>query len=356
MLKIDCILAQFSFDCFSPEARLRPLKVGQAASPDADLLLVESTGNSYGGGWCLGTQQHRTAMEALIRECRRRGIPTVFWAKEDPVQFERFKWITPMFDFVFTTDADCVGRHREWLGHDRVAVLPFAAQPNLHYADPAVSRASVPCFAGVYYDNMLPERRREVEYVLKPAIPFGLHLYDRGLSGNFYLTKRTFPAAFDAVLRPAVPYEDMGRIYRSYRVFLNVGCVQRSPTMFSRRVFEVLASGTPLVSAYSVGIERLLGNVVHLSRSATETRLFLRSLLSDAEFWSVSSLKGQRAVLREHTYAHRLRDLLRRCGVAVPEYTSSRTRLFEQAALATDQETITRALKKPPDAPPVVRP
>ena len=349
MLKIDCILDRFSFDCFAPEVALRPIAIGGGPSKDADLLFVESAWDSVGGGWYLGTDRHREEMEMLLRECKRKGIPTVFWGKEDPVQVERFKWISPKFDFVCTTASETLQRHHEILGHDRIAVLPFAAQPDLHYFDASVERKHVPCFAGAYYDDMLPERRREVEYIIKPAIDFGLHLFDRGLAGNFYKYKQTFPEEYTKCLKPSVPYEKMGGIYRSYDVFLNIGCVQTSPTMFSRRVFEVLASGTPLVSAYSVGIENLLGDTVHLSRNATETTDFLRTLLNDRDYWKESSLKSQRTVLHKHTYAHRLRTILEHCGITVPKRTHDRISLFEHAARAIDQNGVDTILKRNKD-------
>jgi spore maturation protein CgeB len=350
MLKIDCILDRFSFDCFAPEVSLRPLAIGSKPSKDADLLFVESAWDSVNGGWYLGTDKHREELEMLLRECRKKGIPTVFWGKEDPVQVERFKWITPQFDYVCTTASETIKRHTEILGHDRIAVLPFAAQPDIHYSDPSTSRENVPCFAGAYYDDQFAERQREVEYVIKPATAFGLHLYDRGLAGNFYKNHQTFPKEYTEYLKPAVPYEKMGQIYRSYDVFLNIGCVTKSPTMFSRRVFEVLASGTPLISAYSVGIEHLLGDVVHLSKSASDTKGFLKTLLKDKAAWQKSSISSQTAVLKNHTYAHRLRTILEHCQVSVPERTRQRITRFEKAALATTQEGINEILGRQADA------
>ena len=42
--------------------------------------------------------------------------------------------------------------------------------------------------------------------------------------------------------------------YRSYKIFLNVNSVMNSDTMFSRRVFEILASSTH-VSTPSEGMK-----------------------------------------------------------------------------------------------------
>ncbi|MFP3454528.1 DUF3880 domain-containing protein, partial [Bacillus sp. SIMBA_154] len=65
----------------------------------------------------------------IVLWCRDHKIPTIFWNKEDPVHFETFLTTAKLFDFVFTTDIDCIHRYKAALGHDRVYLLPFAAQP-----------------------------------------------------------------------------------------------------------------------------------------------------------------------------------------------------------------------------------
>jgi spore maturation protein CgeB len=115
--------------------------------------------------------------------------------------------------------------------------------------------------------------------------------------------------------------------------------------MFSRRVFEVLASGTPIISAYSSGIEAMFGSVVHLSRNASETEEFLRLLLSDTAYWKISSLQSQRSALRAHTYAHRLRMILSACDIPVPAELQRKIDIYETSSLATTQEELSATLK-----------
>jgi hypothetical protein len=89
--------------------------------------------------------------------------------------------------------------------------------------------------------------------------------------------------------------------------------------MFSRRVFELLASGTPVISTYSAGIVELLGDdVVFITESEAETRRHLERLLGDEEEWARASARGIRKVMREHTYGHRLSEVLERIGISRP--------------------------------------
>ncbi|MEK8227730.1 hypothetical protein NKG05_18920 [Oerskovia sp. M15] len=87
------------------------------------------------GAWqyhLTGTSAPRPAFIELVTFCREQGIPTVFWNKEDPVHFEDFLESAALFDRVCTTDVNRVPDYVERLGHDRVSVLPFAAQPAIH--------------------------------------------------------------------------------------------------------------------------------------------------------------------------------------------------------------------------------
>lgn len=59
-----------------------------------------------------------------------------------------------LFDYVFTTDANCLERYEQDLGHDRVDVLPFAAQPVIHNpVGLSYSEKAGVAFAGAWYKS-----------------------------------------------------------------------------------------------------------------------------------------------------------------------------------------------------------
>ncbi len=100
-----------------------------------DLLFVESAWHGNGDAWqyhLTGTSAPRPAIVELVQWCRDHGVPTVFWNKEDPVHYADFLDTARLFDHVWTTDSDRVPDYHRDLGHDRVGVLPFAAQQSLH--------------------------------------------------------------------------------------------------------------------------------------------------------------------------------------------------------------------------------
>jgi spore maturation protein CgeB len=314
-LKIASILDTFTYACFEPEAQLitfRPDNWEKVMSgSELDLLLVESAWHGNDGAWQyrIGTYSASPGRELfdVIDWCRKEGLPTVFWNKEDPPHFNQFIEAAREFDYVFTTDENCIPKYRELCGHDRIFALPFAAQPTIHNPVLSSKRQHDVCFAGTYYANRFDERRDEMEMLLRVASDYDFEIYDRmhgyvgAGSGNY-----RFPEEFQKFIRGRLEYEDMVKAYRHYKVFLNVNSVANSKTMFSRRVFELLACGTPVVSTQSTGINHFFGDIVPLVGNEGETREALRHLIADDEHWSRTSARGIRLVMDQHTYENRL--------------------------------------------------
>lgn len=323
---IATILDTFSEFCFRYEADLVPLSVdawqAEMERWQPSLLFAESAWLGNSGQWkYLMTRYAEKAnnpLRDLLAWCREHGVPTVFWNKEDPANFEVFKQVAAEFDHVFTTDEQCIPRYRELLGHDRVYALPFAAQPAIHNPiQEAVKRERSVCFAGSWRARKYPERATDTETLLAPALEFGLDIFDRN-AGSKKAEEFAFPPPYAGAVRGSLDYDSMLSAYRAYRTFLNVNSVKESPTMFARRVFELMACGTPVISSDSVGIRQMLGSLVKMAATPEETRAHLERLLGDADYRGRYAHAGYREVLEHHTYGHRLREILDRVGVDAP--------------------------------------
>jgi len=156
-----------------------------------------------------------------------------------------------------------------------------------------------------------------MDIVLKPALEYDLHIYDRqqGVTGQLAEQFR-FPDIYQHAIKGRLEYDEMVKAYKRYKVFLNVNSVKTSPTMFSRRVFELLACGTPVISAYARGIDEILGSdIVLFTRSEDETRNHLEHLLKNPDERNRLSVRGIRKVMDEHTYAHRFINILHTIGL-----------------------------------------
>lgn len=320
-LRVACILDDFSetafryeFDCL----RLHPREWrDQVADARPDLLFVESAWRGNGGAWRYMLSKKEgphPILTEVVAWCQSEGIPTVFWNKEDPPNFDLFVNSAAIFDWVFTVDEDCVPRYRRLLGHDRVAVLPFAVQPRVHNPVRGTdSQAGDVAFAGTYFAEKHPERREQMEIVLDPARAFNLHIFARmGLDDPRY----RFPEKYKPHVVGSLPYEEMVEAYKKYKVFLNVNSVTSSRSMCARRIFELSACATPVLSGPSEAIEPMMGpDTITVTHSRDDTRLWLGLLLRNKELRDRKAHLALRKVLTEHTYRDRVDHVLSTIGL-----------------------------------------
>ena len=326
-LKAGVIMDEFTIECFRDECELITFtphnwkEVLSAQRPE--FLFVESTWKGNDGAWRYKVNRPEykadDPLPQLVNWCRSQNIPTVFWNKEDPPNFDRFIAAAELFAYIFTTDADCIPRYRARVKHDRVWALPFAAQPSIH--NPINSkrkRLGNLCFAGTYHREKYPQRQHDLELLLGPAKTRGLTIFDRQ-HGYGQEQRYSFPPEYHEFVRGGLPYMEMVQAYKAYEAFLNINSVRESPTMFSRRVLELLACGTPVISTPAAGMERLLGSdVVAIVDSEEQAARWMDRLLRDAEFRDRMVVKGQRRIFLEHTYEHRLRTVIETLGLACP--------------------------------------
>ena len=321
-----CVLDTFTKSCFAPEFNIigpspdNWKKVLEAKQVDA--IFVESAWHGNDNTWESLTSSHGgpkklEILQSLLSTGKKRGIPSIFWNKEDPVHFTRFIDTARLFDYVFTSDAEIIPKYQEQLGHHNIFALPFAAQHKIHNPIRSNSRNKTVSFAGSYYNFSFAERKLDMDMLLQPALPFGLDIYDRNY-GATGINKEQFgfPAIYQSAVRGKLEYADMLNAYKDYKVYLNVNSVKYSSTMFARRVFELLACGTPVISNYSKGIINLLGeDTVFIAESENDTKKYLEQLLGDSFFWWKKSLNGMRRVIEKHTYQDLTAEIFSKSGL-----------------------------------------
>ena len=320
------VMDEFSRACFAPHANLiepRPDNwEGLLDRYQPQFLFVESSWRGNSGAW-----QYRVANYAsppgneiveMVTEFRKRGVPTVFWNKEDPVHFNDFIGKAIHFDHVFTTAEEALPNYKGRTTAN-VGVLQFAAEESLHNPVGSSERNSKVCFAGSFYANRFPERRDDQLMLLDAARAYDFDIFDRNHKPNGAASDFSFPERFVDNIRGSLPYAEVNDAYRRYRVFLNVNSVVDSPTMFSRRVFELLACGTPVVSTWSQGTEATFGDdLVWHVRTAEEAKEALSVLMTDDREWTRRSLHGIREVFGKHTYRHRFAQICATIGLEQP--------------------------------------
>lgn len=329
--RVGVVLDDFSRVAFEAEwdqVLLKPSSWQTTLDEDAlDLVFVESAWAGNVGAWSYhltGPTAPRPALVEMLARCRERGVPTVFWNKEDPAHFEDFLDTARLFDHVLTTDVARVEDYRRELGHDRVGVLGFAAQTSVH--NPVRSHGKGPrgdvAFAGMYFAHKYPERREQMDLLLGAAVragdtmPSGLEIFSRQLGGD---PDYQFPEPFAQHVVGSLRYEQMLTAYRDFKVFLNVNSVVGSPSMCARRIFEISACGTPVVSTPSAAIEAFFPpDEVFTVSEPDEAENVLRALVRSPELRDRSTHRAQRRIWSQHTYAHRADEVLVAAGLREP--------------------------------------
>jgi len=321
-LRVACIHDEFTFASYRHECQLAPLTPAnfhtelEAFQPD--LLFVESAWRGKDDLWGKKVSHRGRELLEIVEWCQGRGVPTVFWNKEDPVHFGTFLNTAKLFDYVFTTDLDCIGRYKQALGHDRVFLLPFACQPAQHNPIEKYERKTALSFAGAYYARY-PERQQDLaSFALNFNEEPRLEIFDRNHGKND--PSYAFPEEYRQFIVGTLPFDEIDRAYKGYKYALNLNSIKESQTMFARRLYELLGSNTITVSNFSRGIRLLFGDLVITTDSGERARERLLHLTVDENRARRFRLAGLRKVMREHTYAERLKAVAARVwGGAVPD-------------------------------------
>lgn len=299
---------------WSTEFDLTPLMRAEAdrqvAEEKVDFAFLESAwaGNDKDWEYAFTSPglKHANAQKLLqtIDQIKNRdNLPLAIWNKEDPLHYDRFLPIMKQADHIFTTDANMVPKYRADTEAKSVTILPFGA--NLDLCNPVgryrEEQESV-CFAGSYYSEGHEERNRQMEFILDPVLTHSGVIYDR--MSRLNNPRYFFPERFRPFIRDAVGFDEITKLYRRFKAFLNVNTIIDSKTMMSRRVYEILASGTPVISAPSQAIEEQFSGIVQVASTAREANDAAERLLNDEHFWFKISQLGIREVVTKHQYKH----------------------------------------------------
>ncbi|MFF0973287.1 UNVERIFIED_CONTAM: glycosyltransferase [Kocuria sp. CPCC 205295] len=302
---------------------------GQLRDEVLDLVLIESAWNGNGGQWHRGigaySEEEDASLVQLLESCRRAEVPTVFWNKEDPVHIERFRRTGARVDHVFTTDADMIGeylRHAHESADGAAATassLPFYADPAVHNPLPSARpyEDSI-AYAGTFYGERYAQRSHQLEQLLaaaKEAADGRLAIYDRqqAIPDSPY----RFPPEYSDDIRGSLPYDEVLDSYKSHIANLNVNSVAESPTMFSRRVVEIAASGAVVMSAWSRGITETFDGRIPTTNNDMYWRAYLSAWVHDPQEHLREAWLQMRAVLRSHTVQTALVLMARTAGIPV---------------------------------------
>ena len=236
-----------------------------------------------------GTKLEPAEVGALKREG---GGRWVNWFPDDPHELAVSLALAPAYDAFFTHDSSSVERHRA-AGH-RAHYLAFGCDPEFHRPLDGGPRWRAPL---VFVGSRDPAR----EAVVQAAADLGLVAWGPG-----------WP-------RGPVYGDDFVRALSGAAVGLNIhqnfgpgGDPGRYGTGANMRVFELAGVGTAQLCDRKADVVRHFApdREIVLYRSVDELRERARALLADDALRGSLAAAARARALREHTWAHRVRELL----------------------------------------------
>ena len=305
-LRVAVIMDEFTYNCYGPEGDLLQLSVDnweqELENFGPEMLMIESAWRGKDDKWGAKVGHLSAEVQGILAWCNKHGVPTAFWNKEDPIHFETFLTTASKFDAVFTTDIDKVADYKAALGHDNAFFLPFGCQTDIHNPLEIYDRKDAFCFAGAYYVRY-PHRTKDLEeFVAELPKHRPLEIYDRNFGKGH--PDYMFPEAYKPFIVGTLAASEIDKAYKGYRFGINLNSIKDSQTMFARRVYELLASGTITVSNYSRGLRVMFGDLVVSSDSGPEVLKQVR--LIDDQMGPRFQLAGIRKALNEHSYTQRM--------------------------------------------------
>lgn len=249
----------------------------------------------------------------IIEYCNENDIPTVFWNKEDPKSFDIFVDAALNFDYIFTSDYDSVKKYLV-RGHENVHPLLFASQIKHFNPIQNKERSKDIIFAGSWYGYDFPQRCALMKEMFNKIIESGynLKIYDRYSKISDKNPSWKYPDEYDEYINPSVSFDNMDEVYKESKYSLNINSITNSPTMFARRVFELMSSNTYVISNYSRGVYDLFGNNVYYLDKEESLDLNQQEVERVCE-------ENLYNVLKNHNYTQRFKYILNVIGFEYDE-------------------------------------
>lgn len=246
----------------------------------------------------------------VLNELRKRGVVTALWFTEDYLRFTYWKEIAQFFDFVFTIQTgECMDLIKR-AGAGEVHYLPMACDPGIHRPlelteEERQKWGSPISFVGAGYHN------RQQVFASMADMPFKIW-------GTEWPTCRPFDSMVKEEGRRLKP-EEYTKIFNSTDINLNLHSsterdgVDPTGDFVNPRTFELASAG-----AFQLCDRRSLlaplfkyGEEIVVFDSVPEMKEQIRYYLEHPEERRVIAERARARALSEHTYQHRMQEMMK---------------------------------------------
>lgn len=261
-LNIGIICDEFMYYSLKDSANFTYLTYQEDIKVDnsLDFILIVSSWRGIDGSWEYVANPKGTKREVLIQLIKKyndASIPTVFYSKEDPVNYDRFISIAQECKFIYTSAIEIVDKYKEDTGNENVDYLQFSINPMYHNPlgknlENLLSKNQV-VFAGSWMKKY-PVRNIETKEIFDGVLcsKADLNIVDRNFNRN--LVDYQFPYFYSPYVSETIDHEKLMKLHKATTWGINLNSVKYSNTMFANRIYELQAMGNLILSNYSMGV------------------------------------------------------------------------------------------------------
>jgi spore maturation protein CgeB len=265
----------------------RLISIAQTYKPD---LFLEA------GGWNI--------VPKTVDALREMDIKTVLWTIDPPRIFYPIREVAPHYDFVFTGGSEAY-ELLENLPIKYLRWLPFACDPDFHR--PVKKYGCDICFVGSGWEELYPYRRKYLETLAD---------FDLGIWGPGWETLPSQSPLKRYIRGDQIRPAEWVKIFSASQIVFHshyrdpsgkIPCYQAAP-----RVYEALACRALLVVDRQRDVLRLFkaGKDLVVFNTVKELGDLVRYYLQRPKEAKAIAERGGKKVLAQHTYRHRIQEIL----------------------------------------------
>lgn len=236
--------------------------------------------------------------------------PHIYWAVEDPVANSTLamEWAKRSV-LTLTPTIECLENYQK--NNYKAICIPFAIDPDYYHRYPVESHYSTldAIHVGNNY-NVFQDRIKAYGYILQPFIDQNKVFEVYGFDWRHPKHDYNLPEKYD---KGYLSHEQSVVAYSNAKITLGVHSITKSRTMQSMRTFEILGCGGFFLTQKTAAIDSMFQNHVHLVSSSCydETIELMNFYLAHPDERKKIAETGQQFVYSNHTYAHRVEEIIR---------------------------------------------
>lgn len=250
----DVYMYNFYKDVFNEVHYLSPSNYSEILAKGIDIFIYTTCWKGINNEEWRGVKFRDTpknALEKILTHAKENNIKTVFQTIEDPSNFDYFLPIAEKFDYVLTTDTDCIDRYKKELGHDRVYFGEYGVNPQLNNPIGCRRNTRNAAFFAGSYPKRYQERCDDMETIFDSIVDSGgeVLIADRNFGSES--DDLVYPDRFQSSVLPPVQHDVLQKLHKLFRYNLNFNSIKQSPTMCAMRIYELQAQGNGFISNYA---------------------------------------------------------------------------------------------------------